>query len=118
MVEPWLGKGLLTNSGENWHLKRKLLTPAFHFQILSTFKEPLEECCEILVERLREVADGRPVNIYKYITLFALDVICGKPDEFPQLTLNLTLVTPETAMGIKVNAQLNEESEFVQNTQQ
>lgn len=76
--EAWLGKGLLTNSGENWHLKRKLLTPAFHFKILSTFKEPMEECCEILVDRLNEVADGQPINIYKYVTLFALDVICGK----------------------------------------
>lgn len=79
MVTPWLGRGLLTNSGENWHLKRKLLTPAFHFKILSSFKGPMEDCCDILIDQLSLIADGRTVvDVYPYITLFALDIICGK----------------------------------------
>lgn len=77
-IEAWLGKGLLTSAGENWHLKRKLLTPAFHFQLLSSFKDPMADSCDILIQKLSEVADGRTIDIYKYITLFALDVICGK----------------------------------------
>lgn len=74
----WIGNGLVVNSGDNWRQRRKLLSPAFNFQILSRFKEPIEECCRVLVERLTEVADGRPVNIYEYAMLFSLDVICGK----------------------------------------
>lgn len=77
-LEAWLGKGLLTSAGENWHLKRKLLTPAFHFQLLSSFQDPMGKHCDILIQKLNEVADGRPVDIYRFITLFALDVICGK----------------------------------------
>lgn len=78
MAHAWLGKGLFTNGGNDWRLKRKLLSPAFNFNVLSTFKEPMEDCCEILVQRLNQVADGRTVNIQEYPCVFAFDVICGK----------------------------------------
>ncbi|XP_022231350.2 LOW QUALITY PROTEIN: probable cytochrome P450 4s3 [Drosophila obscura] len=99
LLEPWLGKGLLTNGGESWHRRRKLLTPGFHFRILSEFKEPMEENCRILVDRLKERANGEAFDIYPYITLFALDAIC------------------ETAMGIKKHAQLQSDSEYVKAVQ-
>lgn len=100
MLEPWLGKGLLTNGGEEWHKRRKLLTPAFHFKILSEFKQPMEKNCQILISKLKEKCDGETVfDIYPFITLFALDVIC------------------ETAMGIKKHAQDNSESEYVKAVQ-
>ncbi|XP_039496667.1 probable cytochrome P450 4s3 [Drosophila santomea] len=99
LLEPWLGKGLLTNGGESWHRRRKLLTPGFHFRILGEFKEPMEENCRILVRRLSTRANGESFDIYPYITLFALDAIC------------------ETAMGIKKHAQLQSDSEYVQAVQ-
>lgn len=77
MLQPWLGKGLLTNGGESWFRQRKLLTPAFHFKLLSTFKEPMDDCGQILIMKLTEKADGKPFDIYPFITLFTLDVICG-----------------------------------------
>lgn len=74
----WVGDGLLTNSGDHWRQKRKLLTPAFNIQVLSSFREPIEKCLSVLVKRLDEFADGRPIDIQEYPHLFSMDVICGK----------------------------------------
>ncbi|XP_058121858.1 cytochrome P450 4C1-like [Anopheles ziemanni] len=88
----WLGEGLLTSKGDRWFRHRKLITPTFHFNILDGFCEVFAENGAILVERLRVHADtGAPVNVYPFITKAALDIIC------------------ETAMGVKVHAQTNEE---------
>ncbi|KAL9881199.1 cytochrome P450 4s3 [Glossina fuscipes fuscipes] len=95
LLESWLGKGLIINGGESWHKRRKLLTPAFHFSILSEFKESMEENCQILIQQLKEKTNGEPFDICPYITLFALDVIY------------------ETAMGLKKHAQLQSDSLYV-----
>lgn len=99
LSEVWLGKGLLTSANKAWQRRRKLLTPAFHFRILSEFKEPMEDNCQILISKLREKANGEQFDIYPYITLFALDAIL------------------ETAMGLKKNVQMQGESEYVKAVQ-
>ncbi|XP_063705000.1 cytochrome P450 4C1-like [Culicoides brevitarsis] len=84
----WLGDGLVTGTGEKWHTHRKFLTPTFHFSILEGFCDVFAEKCQILVEKLRDVADtGKPVDIFDYLNFCALDIIC------------------ETAMGIQMNTQ-------------
>ncbi|XP_043918443.1 cytochrome P450 4V2 [Protopterus annectens] len=94
-LQPWLGTGLLTSTGEKWRTRRKMITPTFHFKILMDFLEVMNEQAKILVEKLEKKADKEAFNCFSDITLCALDIIC------------------ETAMGRKIHAQSNEDSEYV-----
>lgn len=96
-LEPWLGLGLLLSTGQKWHQRRKLLTPAFHFRILKSFMTAFNYQSEILIEKMKAYAEsGKPFDIFHDIGLCALDIIC------------------ETAMGKDVQAQMDGNSPYVQ----
>ncbi|XP_017780722.1 PREDICTED: cytochrome P450 4C1-like [Nicrophorus vespilloides] len=93
-VKPWMGNGLLVNTGASWHQRRKLLTPAFHFSILENFVEVFNEKALKLADKL-ETKVGQQINMLPYITKTTLDIIC------------------ETAMGIQFNAMDDGSSEYI-----
>ncbi|XP_005329250.2 cytochrome P450 4V2 isoform X1 [Ictidomys tridecemlineatus] len=94
-LEPWLGLGLLTSTGNKWRSRRKMLTPTFHFTILDEFLDIMNEQANILVNKLEKHVNQEAFNCFFYITLCALDIIC------------------ETAMGKNIGAQSNDDSEYV-----
>lgn len=73
---PWMGTGLLTSTGQKWHQRRKIITPAFHFKILEDFVEIMEYQGNIFVEKLKKL-QGQELDVFPLISLYALDVICG-----------------------------------------
>ncbi|KAF2878641.1 hypothetical protein ILUMI_27530 [Ignelater luminosus] len=91
----WLGTGLLTSGSSKWKKHRKIITPAFHFQILEQFIDIFDFYGNILIEKLGVEVGKESTNIYPYITLCSLDIICA------------------TSMGTKVNAQEDSESRYV-----
>lgn len=141
VLRNWLGDGLLLSSGEmmvgpksiishysffiilpgkKWYLHRKALTPAFHFKILEQFTDIFDQQSDILVNQvLSQFGPNDTVDIYPLITMMALDVICGKCTSLAQedhrlVYIKRQIVFPsETAMGARVNAQLNTNSEYV-----
>ncbi|KAL9923316.1 putative cytochrome P450 4ac2 isoform 2-T8 [Glossina fuscipes fuscipes] len=80
----FLGDGLLRTSEEKWHLRRKLLTPAFHFNMLQTFNEIFKEESLKLLEKLKHL-QHKDINIGDVIDEFSLNNVC------------------ETALGVELN---------------
>ncbi|CRK94498.1 CLUMA_CG008003, isoform A [Clunio marinus] len=93
-VRGWLQEGLLLSTGKKWHQRRRIITPAFHFNILQQFVEIMDHHGQICVSNLKKF-DGQEIDFFSRISLYALDVIC------------------ESAMGCKINAQKNSESEYI-----
>ncbi|KAI6218379.1 Cytochrome P450 4V2 [Aphelenchoides fujianensis] len=97
MIEKWLGQGLLISRGEKWRSRRKLLTPAFHFNMLNKFQSTHDKEAQIFVQQLETYAErGELFDAYPFLKRCALDIIC------------------ETSMGVKVNAQTEHRHPYVQ----
>ncbi|XP_030835600.1 cytochrome P450 4V2 isoform X1 [Strongylocentrotus purpuratus] len=95
-LHPWLGRGLLTSTGQKWFHRRKLLTPTFHFSILQNFMDVFNEQSFIMAKKMEKFADqSEPFNIFPQITYCVLDIIC------------------DTAMGKSINAQGEGDNEYV-----
>ncbi|XP_063919121.1 cytochrome P450 4C1-like [Zophobas morio] len=84
MLHDWLGTGLLTSTGLKWQIRRKILTPAFHFSILQQFTAIFNEETEKLVKVFRQECDKPYINVTPHVTQFTLKTIA------------------ETAMGTKL----------------
>lgn len=92
---PWLGDGLLLSDGQKWNSRRKILTPAFHFNILEDFLRVFHKntCVmrDLLLNNEVPVNEDRIVDLYPFINGCTLDIIC------------------ETAMGIELGSQTNQD---------
>lgn len=108
--EPWIGEGLVTSKRNKWRFRRKILTPAFHFRILNDFLPIMNSEATKLVKKLNDAQYLRvpspgehsgngnhesTIDIAPLIALCTLDTIC------------------ETAMGVNINCQANDQTNYV-----
>ncbi|XP_067139191.1 cytochrome P450 4c3-like isoform X1 [Centruroides vittatus] len=92
----WLGKGLLTSTGNKWKIRRKMITPTFHYRILDQFLPTFDKNAKIFVKNLEECESEDWIDIIPLVTLCTLDVIC------------------ETAMGVEIKSQNKNCMDYIQ----
>ncbi|OWK11813.1 hypothetical protein Celaphus_00003050, partial [Cervus elaphus hippelaphus] len=74
-LRPWLGDGLLISRGEKWSRHRRLLTPAFHFDILKPYMKIFNQCTDTMHAKWRRLAEGSEVSLdmFEHVSLMTLD---------------------------------------------
>ena len=67
--EPWMGDGLLVSTGRKWARNRRLLTPAFHFDILKPYVKVFADSTEDLaVSNAHPCKQFELKHLQKFIT--------------------------------------------------
>ncbi|XP_050452053.1 cytochrome P450 4C1-like [Cataglyphis hispanica] len=84
LLHPWLGTGLLTSTGAKWHARRKILTSAFHFNVLNQFVHILIKEGDCMTKSLKDIGGTVVKDLVPFISEHTLNAIC------------------ETAMGISL----------------
>ncbi|KAK3092763.1 hypothetical protein FSP39_006985 [Pinctada imbricata] len=71
LMRPWIGDGLLLSKGRKWDRNRRLMTPAFHQEIIKNYVKTFASSTEILLDKWRTV--NEPVETFHHVSLLTLD---------------------------------------------
>lgn len=69
---------ILIQSGEKWRHRRKILTPAFHFNILKKYLDIINEEGEKCILSLKNEGQETIKSVVPFCSRLTLNVICGK----------------------------------------
>ncbi|KAJ8798149.1 hypothetical protein J1605_016782 [Eschrichtius robustus] len=74
-LKPWLGDGLLLSAGDKWNSHRRMLTPAFHFNILKPYMKIFTKSADIMHAKWQHlVTEGHTyLDMFEHISLMTLD---------------------------------------------
>lgn len=74
-VKPFIGDGLISSNGDKWFRMRRLLTPAFHFEILKSYVRVFQDSTNVLLEKWSSQDSGE-VELFHHASLMTFDSIC------------------------------------------
>ena len=69
-----LGKGLVTNEGDNWHKQRTLIQPAFHRETLKRISEITTSSTNQLLHRWK-AKEGETINFTREMAEVTIDIV-------------------------------------------
>ena len=76
LLKPWIGDGLLVSGGKKWLRNRRLLTPAFHYEILKSYIQISNTCLDIMLDQwLTSAENKQPVKVFDSISFLTLDIL-------------------------------------------
>ncbi|XP_023942489.2 cytochrome P450 4C1 [Bicyclus anynana] len=90
-IVPWLGDGLLVSNSSKWQHRRKLLTKAFHFNILKKFTETFKSSATSFLKRVDQESLKEKTDVLAFISPTALRIMC-------ETAMGLTMVEDSPAM--------------------
>nr|XP_048309370.1 cytochrome P450 4A12 [Myodes glareolus] len=75
-LAPWIGYGLLLLNGETWFQHRRMLTPAFHYDILKPYVRIMADSVHVMLDKWEQiVGHDSTLEIFQHISLMTLDTI-------------------------------------------
>ncbi len=103
-----LGNGLMTSEGDHWRIQRKMVQPAFHRRIISTWIPHIHAANARLAQRWSEAArTGATINVTQDMSDVTLDVVLRAlfGDDLARLNLPtgespFAMLTDETARNL------------------
>ncbi|XP_053150778.1 ultra-long-chain fatty acid omega-hydroxylase-like isoform X1 [Hemicordylus capensis] len=74
-LKPWLGDGLLLSNGNKWIHHRRMLTPAFHFDILKPYVKIFNQSTDIMHAKWHKLttAGVASLDMFEQMSLMTLD---------------------------------------------
>ncbi|KAJ6634556.1 hypothetical protein lerEdw1_013964 [Lerista edwardsae] len=75
---PWIGRGLLLSSGPKWYQHRRLLTPAFHYDILKPYVALIAESTKVMLDKWEKLIaedSTKSLEMFDHVSLMTLDSI-------------------------------------------
>ncbi|NXB66002.1 CP4B1 protein, partial [Struthidea cinerea] len=73
---PWIGKGLLILEGSKWFQHRKMLTPAFHYDVLKSYVTLISDSVKVMLDKWdKSIMERKSVELFQDVSLMTLDSI-------------------------------------------
>ncbi|KAK3084486.1 hypothetical protein FSP39_014278 [Pinctada imbricata] len=74
-LKPWLGESILISGGAKWERVRRLLTPAFHFDVLGPYFKIFNEVADVFLDKLGSMSKEGSVEVFKPAGIATLDTL-------------------------------------------
>nr|XP_017528302.2 cytochrome P450 4A6-like isoform X1 [Manis javanica] len=75
-LAPWIGYGLLLLNGQTWFQHRRMLTPAFHYDVLKPYVGLMASSVHVMLDKWEDLISRNPhLEICRPISLMTLETI-------------------------------------------
>ncbi|XP_032103382.1 cytochrome P450 4A11 isoform X1 [Sapajus apella] len=75
-LPPLIGYGLVLLNGQTWFQHRRMLTPAFHYDVLKPYVEFMADSVRVMLDKWEElIGQDSPLEVFQHVSLMTLDTI-------------------------------------------